>query len=130
LLKCSVKLLSSLDPGIAIVTAINIVGVKHGATLNLVLTVLKIIPLIVFITVALMRINVTNFEPFAPFGFGSIGLAIAFGFWMFVGFENIVLVSEEIREPEKTIMRAATITIAIVTAVYTLIMLSFIGSVN
>jgi len=110
---------------LAIVTAINIVGVKHGATLNFILTVLKIIPLIVFVAVALMRINVANFEPFAPFGFGGIGLAIAFGFWMFVGFESIVLVSEEVREPEKTIMRAAVITIAIVTAIYTLIMLSF-----
>jgi len=115
---------------LAIVTAINIVGVKHGAGLNFILTLARILPLLIFIAIGFTRINANNFEPFTPYGFGSIGLAIAFGFWMFVGFEGIVLVGEEVKAPEKTIMKSAIATIAIVSIIYILLMTSFIGSIN
>jgi amino acid transporter len=115
---------------LAIVTLINIIGVKHGAGLNFILTILRIAPILVFIAIAFTRFNTNNLEPFAPFGFGGIGLAVAFGFWMFLGFESIVLVGEEVKEPKETIMKAAIATIAIVSLIYMLLMVSFIGSVN
>jgi len=115
---------------LAIVTWINVIGVKPAAGLNFILTVLKILPLFVFIAIASIRFNANNFQPLAPFGFGSIGLAIAFGFWMFLGFESVVLVSEEVKEPEKTITKAAVATVVIVSLIYILVMATFMGSVN
>lgn len=115
---------------LAIVTIINIIGVKHGAGLNFILTIAKIIPLLVFVVVAFTRIDVGNFTPFAPYGFGSIGLAVAFGFWMFVGFESVVLVGEEVKEPEKIIMRSAMATVAIIAIIYILVITAFIGAVD
>jgi len=115
---------------LAIVTWINIIGVKHGAGLNFILTVLRILPLFVFIAIAFTRFNISNFAPFTPFGVGSMGLAIAFGFWMFLGFEGVVLVGEEVKEPKKTIMKAAILTVIIVSAIYLLIMATFMGSID
>ncbi len=115
---------------LAIVTAINIIGVKYGAGLNFILTIARIAPLLAFIAIAFTRINIGNFEPFAPYGLGSIGLAVAFGFWMFVGFESVVLVGEEVKEPEKIIVRAAMATVAIVTTIYILLIVSFTGAID
>jgi len=115
---------------LAIVTWINVIGIKYGAELNLILTVLRILPLVVFIAIAFTRFNISNFEPLAPFGFRSLGLAVAFGFWMFLGFESIVLVSEEVKEPEKTIRISAIMAIVIVALIYTLNVLTFMGSIN
>ncbi|MCS7111455.1 MAG: APC family permease [Ignisphaera sp.] len=115
---------------LAIVTVINIVGVKYGAGLNFILTIARIAPLLVFIAIGLTRMNIGNFEPFTPYGLGSIGLAVAFGFWMFVGFESIVLVGEEVREPEKTIAKSAMATVSIITIVYILIMTAFVGAID
>lgn len=115
---------------LAIVTVINIVGVKYGAGLNFILTIARIAPLLAFIAIGFARVNPGNFEPFAPYGLGSIGLAIAFGFWMFVGFESVVLVSEEVREPEKTIMKSAIATVSVITIAYILLMTVFIGSID
>jgi len=115
---------------LAIVTAINVIGVKYGAGLNFILTVLRIAPLLLFIVIGFSRINPSNFQPFTPYGFGSLGLAIAFGFWMFVGFESLVMVSEEVREPEKSIMKSAIATLVIVSLLYILVMSAFVGAVN
>ncbi len=115
---------------LAIVTLINIIGVRYGAGLNFVLTVGKIIPLLIFVAMGLANLSPGNFQPIAPYGVGSIGLAIAFGFWMFVGFEGLVLVGEEVKEPRKIIMKAAMLTVVIVSIVYLLVMSSFIGAVK
>jgi amino acid transporter len=115
---------------LAIVTIINVIGIKYGAGLNLILTLVRMAPLLAFIVIGFSKINTNNFQPLAPYGFGSIGLAIAFGFWMFVGFESLVLVSEEVKQPEKVIMKSAIATVVIVSAIYILLISAFIGAVN
>ena len=115
---------------LAAVTAVNVLGVKHGALLNLALTVLRAAPLLLFTAVGLLSLKLANLEPLAPYGYGSIALAIAFGFWMFVGFESIVLVGDEVKRPAETIARSALATVLIVSALYTLLIASFVGSVD
>ncbi|MEM4854758.1 MAG: APC family permease [Sulfolobales archaeon] len=63
---------------LAVVTFVNILGVKYGAGLNFVLVIVKIIPLVVFILFAFTRFNPANFIDFAPFGLSAMGLALAF----------------------------------------------------
>ncbi len=115
---------------LAIVTYINVIGVRYGAGLNFILTVLRIIPLLLFIGIALYLLKPANFKPFAPFGASGIALAIAFGFWMYVGFESIVIVGEEVKEPAKNIVRGMILTVIIVTIIYILTSFSFIGIID
>jgi len=115
---------------LAIVTYINVIGVRYGAGFNFILTVLRIIPLFLFIGVALYFFKPANFHPFVPFGASGVALAIAFGFWMYVGFESIVIVGEEVREPVKNIVRGMMLTVTIVTLIYILTSFSFIGIID
>jgi basic amino acid/polyamine antiporter, APA family len=113
-----------------IFTAINVVGVKWGGLYSVVTTVGKIIPLLLFAGVGLAFFNFSNFNNFFAFGVTGITLAMAFEFWAFVGFESVVITSEEVKNPGKTIPRAMLLTIGIVIAVYVFIAISFTGLIN
>ncbi len=111
-------------------TAVNVFGVRSGALFGIVTTVAKLIPLLLFGLLGLIYLNGANFSPFLPFGWGGLGLAMAFGFFSFTGFEAVVIPSEEVKEPSKTIPRAMVITMAVVVGVYVLIAVAFTGLIN
>jgi len=111
-------------------TIINIIGVKWGTLFGILTTVAKIVPLLIFGFVGLALLNPSNFTPFMPFGWGGIGLAMAFGFFSFTGFEAVVIPSGEVKNPSRTIPRAMMITVAVVVAVYILIATAFTGLIN
>ena len=111
-------------------TAINYFGIKWGGIFGIVTTIGKLAPLIIFAIVGLSLINFSNFSPFFTFGWSGIALAMAFEFWAFTGFEAVVIPSEEVKNPSKTIPRAMLITMGVVIGVYVLISVSFTGLIN
>ena len=113
-----------------IFTVINVVGVKWGAVFGIVTTVAKLLPLLLFGLVGLMFLKPSNFTPFMPFGWTGIGLAMAFGFFSFTGFEAVVIPTGEVKNPSRTIPRAMMITMGIVVAIYILIATAFTGLIN
>jgi basic amino acid/polyamine antiporter, APA family len=111
-------------------TAVNVLGVKWGAAVGVVTTAAKLIPLLLFGVIGLAYLHPSNFTPFLAFGWGGIGLAMAFGFFSFTGFEAVVIPTGEVRNPQRTIPRAMMITMAIVVVVYVLIATSFAGLID
>ena len=115
---------------LAIFTIINIMGVKLGAWYGLVTTFGKLIPLFLFVIIGLLFLKAPNFSPFLPYGLGGVGLAMAFDFFAFTGFESVVIPSEEVKNPGKNIPRAMVLTILIVVVLYVLISIAFTGMFN
>ncbi|HXW36372.1 MAG TPA: APC family permease [Nitrososphaerales archaeon] len=111
-------------------TVINILGVRWGTYFGLLTTVAKLVPLLLFGVIGLALLHPSNFSPFLPFGLSGVGLAMAFGFFSFTGFEAVVIPSGEVKSPSKTIPRAMIITMAVVVAVYILIAVAFAGLIN
>lgn len=111
-------------------TAINVLGVRWGAVFGVLTTAAKLIPLLLFGVVGLLYLSPANLAPFAPFGLGGIGLAMAFGFFSFTGFEAVIIPSGEVKNPQRTIPRAMMITMAVVVGVYILIATSFAGLIR
>jgi len=111
-------------------TLINIFGIKWGGLYSVITTIGKLIPLAIFFLVGLTYINGNNFTPFMPFGFTGVTLAVSLFFWAFTGFEAIVMPSEEVKNPHKTIPWAMILTIFIVILVYTLIAFVFVGMID
>ena len=113
-----------------IFTIINVVGVKWGAAYGILTTVAKLLPLLLFGMMGLIFLNPSNFTPFMPFGWTGIGLAMAFGFFSFTGFEAVIIPTGEVKNPSRTIPRAMMITMGIVVGVYILIATAFTGLIN
>ena len=54
------------------VAALLAIGSRESATVNLILVGIKLVALAIFVAIALPAFSSTNFEPFAPFGYGSV----------------------------------------------------------
>jgi amino acid transporter len=115
---------------LAIFSYINILGVRFGAWYSIVTTFGKVIPLLIFAIVGFLVFKAVNFGPFLPYGLGGVGLAMALDFFAYTGFESVVIPSEEVKNPGKTIPRAMIITVLAVIAIYVLISVAFVGMIN
>jgi amino acid transporter len=104
--------------------ATNIVGVKAAGRTNDVLTIVKLVPLILFVVIGSVYMasnivaSIANFSPFSPFGTSNFGSALVLIFWAYAGFEISTIPAEDIRDPSRTIPKAIILGISIVTIFY------------
>lgn len=113
-----------------IFTIINVLGVKWGGLYSVITTIGKLIPLFLFGLIGLAFLQGDNFTPFMPFGFTGVTLAITLFFWSYTGFEAIVVPSEEVKDPHKTIPWAMILTIFVTIFIYLFIAAVFLGMID
>lgn len=90
-------------------TWVNVIGVHTAGLVQLVTTILKIIPLVVIATLGLAYVSASNFVPFNASGqspFSAITATVALTLWAFLGLESGTTPSEHVHDPERTIPRA------------------------
>lgn len=104
-------------------TLVNAMGVRQGGAVQLVTTVLKLVPLVGIAVLGLFFINWGNFTPFnasdaSPFG--AITATAALTLWAFIGLESATVPAENVEKPEKTIPRSTIIGTTVAALVYIL----------
>jgi APA family basic amino acid/polyamine antiporter len=119
---------------IVVLTAINVRGVREGALVQDVLTVLKVLAVAVLVVVAFALADggASHFRPLASAELGTAARAAGLGFLAAVGvamskalfaydaWNTVTFAAEEVREPEKTLPRALVLGTLITTLAYTL----------
>ncbi|MGB5245945.1 MAG: amino acid permease, partial [Woeseia sp.] len=104
-----------------VLTAVNLKGVAEAASVQLVMTVLKIIPLLVIIVLGLFVGSTDNIPPLNPQqlpltqALATTGLLTM---WAFVGLEAGVIPAGEVKDAKRTIPRAVIVATLSVTALY------------
>jgi len=104
---------------IALLTWINVVGVKQGARTAVVLTIAKTAPLVVFILIGIFFVNWSTLTPMElprPEVLGEASLLLLFAY---AGFENTPAAAGEYRNPQRDVPFALLTMILLVTLVYT-----------
>ena len=92
--------------GIGVLTWVNIKGISEAATVQLVLTILKIVPLIVIIGLGIAYGDIDNFPSFNP---QQLSMAEALAstalltMWAFIGIEAAVIPTSDVEDPKKTV---------------------------
>jgi basic amino acid/polyamine antiporter, APA family len=103
---------------LAVATALNVRGVRTGARLAELLTVAKLVPLLGFVVLGAFAVRpeflTWSDTPPASSVFGTAGLIIL----AFVGMENAVTPSGEVRDPARTVPRAAVLAMTGVVVLY------------
>ncbi len=100
----------------AVLTSINIAGIRRVVTVLAVLTLLKLLPLILLVLVGTW--HATAGGPLVLPQFSAIeGIALA-ALYAFVGFENATIPAGEARDPRRAFPRALVPSLAFVTAIY------------
>ena len=115
---------------------LNYVGSSASAKTENVITLSKIFILAVFVLFGLKEIfnfpgeAMTNFKPFFPKGFAGVITAMGLTFIAFEGYDIITTVSEEVKNPEKSIPKAIFLALGIVIPLYLLILFVCLGSLR
>lgn len=99
-------------------TLVNLGGVRSGAAVQMVTTVLKVLPLFVLAVALVPFASSANVEPFAPKGFGALFPAIALVAWPFLGSETATVPAGEMKDARRTIRLAAFLGFGVAALVY------------
>ena len=111
-------------------TWLNTRGIKAGGRVQLVTTVLKIVPLITVTVIGFFFFNVDNFQPFNSTGSSdlyAIGASITLTLFAFLGVESATIPAGNIRNPKITIPRATIYGTALTLFIYLLGSISIMG---
>ena len=115
-----------------LLTWVNAMGVVATGRVQLITTILKLLPLVIVAVGGLFFIRFSNFVPFNTSGssnFSAITTTAALTFFAFLGLECATIPSGSVDKPEKTIPRATMIGTILATLVYILSTVSVMGMI-
>jgi APA family basic amino acid/polyamine antiporter len=96
-------------------------GVRESARLNNVMVIIKTGVVILFIVVGVSYVKPDNWQPFMPFGFGSVMSAAALVFFAFIGFDAVTSAAEEVKNPSKDLPIGIIGSLAVCTVLYVIV---------
>jgi APA family basic amino acid/polyamine antiporter len=107
-------------------TAVNIRGVRTAGTVQLVTTVLKLLPLLAVCALGVFLFAthdprlVWHAQGAPPISAGGITAAASLTLWALLGFESASVAAQRVHDPQRTIPRATIIGCIVVAAIYIL----------
>ncbi|MDE2165466.1 MAG: amino acid permease [Alphaproteobacteria bacterium] len=119
---------------LAIISALNYVGVRYLAHFQNWITSLKFIPILLFLVgagfFAFHGANFTSFGPFAPNGGSGIMLGVASTIFAYIGFRQALDFGAEAKKPGRDLPLAVILTVVVSLVTYVLIAIVFLGALN
>ncbi|HET9445495.1 MAG TPA: amino acid permease [Steroidobacteraceae bacterium] len=113
------------------------IGSRESATVNLILVMVKLVALAIFIALALPAFSADNFQPFAPYGYGSTEIAdgtkqgvmaaAAIIFFAFYGFDAVSTAAEETKNPKRDLKIGIVGSMVLCTLLYMVVAAAALG---
>jgi len=111
---------------IVLMSMINFWGIKESARLNIIFTSIEMLGLLIIIFIAIPHLGSVNYFEM-PFGFSGVIAATILIFFAYLGFEDLVNVSEEVKNARKIVPLALLLSIAISSVLYILVSISAVS---
>ena len=114
---------------VAILSVINIVGVRASATVTNVLTAGKVVPLFLLAATGLLFVDPQRYSFAATPAYGSFSKATLLLVFAYMGFEGAVIPSGEMRDPQRHLPFSLIVGMAVVAVLYIGVQAVCIGTV-
>lgn len=114
---------------ILILSFVNFLGIKQSSRVNILFTSIEVAGLLTIIFIGTRYIGNVNYLEF-PNGLSGLFRAAGIIFFAYLGFEEMVNVGEEVKNPKKNLPRAIIISVIISTIIYILVALSSVSVVD
>lgn len=99
-----------------VVAVIAMAGIKHSARLTVGLSAVQVAGLVFVAAIGFPHVG--EVDLFASPGFGGILAGAALVFFAFIGFDEVITLAEETRDPTRTVPRALLLALGLSTALY------------
>jgi APA family basic amino acid/polyamine antiporter len=109
---------------------INVRGVRSGAGAVAVVTMAKMLPILLFVCVGIFFIHPANIAWSGWPGSKALGDSVVLLMFAFVGIEVALIPSGEVKNPARTVPRAAYLALVITTVIYIMIQLVAQGTLG
>lgn len=106
---------------VLLITAVLVIGVRESARFNAVMVAIKVAAVLFFIAVGFSKVDVTNWSPFAPYGWSGIMAAGAVVFFAYIGFDAVSTTAEEAKNPQRDLPIGIIASLVICTVLYILV---------
>jgi len=113
---------------VAVITIVNLLGVRESALMTNIFTVGKLVPFLLFIAIGVFFIQPGNFDFSVVPDRSSFSGAVLLLIYAFVGFEASVVLAGETKDPGRNIPFGLLIALLIVAVIYILIQIVAIGT--
>ncbi len=111
-----------------LLTWINVIGVRQGARVAVVLAIGKTLPLVFFVICGLVAMSWSRVTNMSFPSFDALGEASLLLLFAYAGFENTAAPAGEYRNPKRNVPFALIMMIAFVTLLYALVQLVAVGT--
>lgn len=115
----------------AALCVLNIIGVKETTTATSVMVLIKIFAIVFLLMVGgfylSQHFTIEHYTPFFATGFGGMLNGAAIIFFVFIGFNTVTMMSEETKNPTRTIPRALMIAFAVTFVLYMCVAFLLVG---
>jgi APA family basic amino acid/polyamine antiporter len=109
-------------------TTVNIIGIRDVARVTNLFTVVKLLPLLLFIGAGLFFLNPHAYSFAEPPAYGAFSASVLILIYAFTGFEMAVIPAGEVQDPQRNMPIAILTAIGVVTVLYLLIQVVCIGT--
>jgi len=107
---------------------VNYRGIRLSGRVQLATVAVIVVVLSAAVVASAGEVKASNFTPFLPNGPESVGVAAAFVFWSYLGYENVSNVAEEFKDPKRDFDRSVAISVLLVSVLYLAVATVVVGA--
>ncbi len=113
----------------ALITALVYVGVKESRNASNIMVMVKLAIVALVIIVGATQVDIENWSPFLPNGFGGVMAGVSAVFFAYIGFDAVSTLAEESKDAQRDLPRSMVWSLIICTTLYILLALVLTGMV-
>jgi basic amino acid/polyamine antiporter, APA family len=114
----------------ALITWLVYTGVKESRNASNAMVIVKLAIIALVVVVGAFYVDIANWTPFMPNGFGGVMAGVSAVFFAYIGFDAVSTLAEESRDPQRDLPRGMIWSLVICTIVYILLALVLTGMVS
>ena len=114
----------------AVITALVYVGVKETRNASNAMVIVKLAIIALVIIVGVAYVDIDNWDPFMPNGFGGVMAGVSAVFFAYIGFDAVSTLAEESKDAQRDLPRGMILSLVICTIVYIILALVLTGMVS
>ena len=111
---------------VAIFSVVNFIGIRESVRTNIILTMIEALGLILIIAIGIGRYGTSNYLDMNN-GLPGVFSAAALIFFAYMGFESIVKIAEELKNPQKNLPKTILLAVLITSVIYVAVAFSAVS---